>query len=474
MTQQIYDTKAQALRPFEPRVPGEVSLYVCGPTVQSAPHIGHLRSALVYDQVRRWFEYQGLRVTLVRNVTDIDDKTLANATETEPWWALAYRVEGLFTQAYDALGIRRPTYEPRATASIMEMQQIIQTLIERGHAYAAEDGSGDVYFDAASWPEYGELTNQRPDDMEAAADGPARAKRSPQDFALWKGRKESEPEDASWSSPWGQGRPGWHIECSAMSTKYLGTAFDIHGGGRDLRFPHHENELAQSRAAGHEFAAFWMHNGLVSISGQKMSKSIGNTVSGHELLELARPIVIRYFLGSAHYRSTIEFSTDAIAEADAAFSRIEGFLERSARLDGVTDAESDAPKQVPDAFEAAMLDDFGIPQALAALHEEVTLGNQAIDRADAAEIARHRAAVRAMIGVLGLDPEAPEWKSEGAGGAAGEHEALDSLVQALVAERAQARAEKDFARADRIRDQLADAGIQVEDSAQGTHWSIAR
>ncbi|CAG7844071.1 Cysteine--tRNA ligase [Pseudoclavibacter triregionum] len=482
-TQRLYDSKAQALRDFEPLRPGEVSMYVCGPTVQSAPHIGHLRSALVYDQVRRWFEYRGLRVTLVRNVTDIDDKTLANATPEEPWWALAYRVEGLFTRAYDALGIRRPTYEPRATASIMEMQAIIATLIERGHAYAADDGSGDVYFDAASWADYGELTNQRPDDMEAAPDGPARAKRSPQDFALWKGRKDSEPEDASWPSPWGPGRPGWHIECSAMSTKYLGTEFDIHGGGRDLRFPHHENELAQSRAAGHGFASYWMHNGLIAYGGQKMSKSIGNVVSGLDLLELGRPIVIRYFLGGAHYRSTIDFSTEALAEAEAAFSRIEGFLERSARLaeidGGETDggqAAADAPEsRVTEAFEAAMLDDFGVPQALAAIHEEVTRGNQAIDRGDAAEAVARRASVKTMLDVLGIDPEAPEWAAAGAGDkvAEAEHGALDALVQALVAERAEARAAKDFARADAIRDQLAAAGVAVEDTPQGPRWSVA-
>ena len=473
MQQRLYDSKTQTVRDFSPLNPGCVSMYVCGPTVQSAPHIGHLRSALVYDQIRRWFEAQGLRVTLVRNVTDIDDKTLANATEREPWWALAYRVEGLFTAAYDALGVRRPTYEPRATASIGRMQEIIAELIQRGHAYPAEDGSGDVYFDTASWADYGELTHQRPADMEQAPDGPVRSKRNPQDFALWKGRKADEPADASWASPWGEGRPGWHIECSAMSTRYLGEEFDIHGGGRDLRFPHHENELAQSRAAGHGFARYWMHNGLVSRSGQKMSKSIGNTISADELMRMARPIEVRYLLGSAHYRSTIEVSPEALAEAAAAFARIEGFLKNSLRLLG--EASERGTGEFPPAFTEAMLDDFAVPQALAVIHDEVTRGNQAIDAKALEEVRRIRASVSRMLDVLGIDPEAPEWQTQASvGSGAGEHAALDALVTALIAERAEARASRDFARADAIRDQLTAAGIVLEDGADQTHWSVQR
>lgn len=466
MTQRLYDSRLQQLVDFAPLRAGEISMYVCGPTVQSAPHVGHLRSALVYDQIRRWFVREGYRVTLVRNVTDIDDKTLANATEHEPWWALAYRVEQDFTAAYRALRVQNPTYEPRATASIPEMQAIIATLIERGHAYAAEDGSGDVYFDTASWADYGELTHQRPAEMEAAADGVERAKRSPQDFALWKGRKDDEPDSAAWASPWGPGRPGWHIECSAMSTKYLGTAFDIHGGGLDLRFPHHENELAQSRAAGHDFAQHWLHNGLISYGGTKMSKSIGNVVSAAGLLDERRPIVVRYLLGTAHYRSTIELSADAYTEAEAAFGRIEGMLERAGRLGTV-----EVAAQLPDAFVAAMRDDFGVPLATACIHDAVTRANQAMDADDAGNALAEAASVRAMLDVLGLDPLADEW-ADAAGTDAKLESALDALVRDLLAQRAEARAAKDWAAADRIRDALAGAGITIEDTPHGPHWSV--
>ena len=441
-------------------------MYVCGPTVQSAPHIGHLRSALVYDQMRRWFTHEGLRVTLVRNVTDIDDKTLANATATEPWWALAYRVEQDFTAAYRALRIQNPTYEPRATASIPEMQAIIAALIERGHAYAADDGTGDVYFDTASWPDYGELTHQRPADMEAG-DGPARAKRSPQDFALWKGRKPGEPDSAAWTSPWGEGRPGWHLECSAMARKYLGDAFDIHGGGVDLRFPHHENEQAQSRAAGHAFANFWLHNGLVALGGTKMSKSVGNVVMAAYLLDAHRPIVVRYLLGLAHYRSTIELGDEALAEAEAAFGRIEGFLERVGR--GGRAVERAA--ELPEAYVAAMRDDFAVPQAIAVVHEAVTRGNQALDAGDEDAALAAAGQVRGMLGILGVDPLAEEWADAAAGDGAVE-QALDALVRELLEQRAQARSERDWAAADRIRDGLAAAGIQIEDTPQGPHWSV--
>ncbi|KAB1660355.1 cysteine--tRNA ligase [Pseudoclavibacter chungangensis] len=472
MNQRLYDSKTRTLRDFVPLRAGEVSMYVCGPTVQSGPHIGHLRSALVYDQMRRWFEYDGARVTLVRNVTDIDDKTLANATPDEPWWALAYRVEREFTAAYARIGVRPPTYEPRATASIMEMQAIIERLVERGHAYPADDGSGDVYFDTASWPAYGELTHQRADEMEPATDSVSRAKRDPRDFALWKGRKDGEPDSAAWPSPWGEGRPGWHIECSAMSTKYLGPAFDIHGGGLDLRFPHHENELAQSTAAGDPFASYWLHNGLIHFSGQKMSKSIGNIVSVDELFAAARPVVVRYVLGAAHYRSTIDFSPTTLEEADAAFARIEAFVARSASAVERVDAPAADSARVPDAFAEAMRDDFAMPQALAVLHGEVTLGNQALDANDDAGAVRARSAVLAMLGVLGLDPGAPEWSADDDHASAARDRALDALVGGLVARRAEARATRDFAEADRLRDLLADAGVQIADTPHGTDWNV--
>ncbi|AXH36633.1 cysteine--tRNA ligase [Humibacter sp. BT305] len=470
MTLRLYDSKDRALRDFEPRVPGEAGIYVCGPTVQSSPHIGHLRSALVYDQLRRWLSASGYAVTFVRNVTDIDDKILVNAAESdEQWWALAYRVELEFTAAYSALGIMPPTYEPRATASIPEMQAIIERLIERGHAYAPDDGTGDVYFDVTSWPSYGELTRQNVDDMSAAADSESRGKKDVRDFALWKGHKEGEPESAAWASPWGRGRPGWHIECSAMSTKYLGATFDIHGGGLDLRFPHHENELAQSHAAGDGFARYWMHNGLVSTAGQKMSKSLGNSVFAAELIASARPLVLRYFLGSAHYRSTLEYYEGALTEADAAVSRIEGFLERAERrLAGTRFAQS-LVTVLPEEFREAMDDDLGVPQALAVVHETVRRGNGALDDEDLAEVARAAGEVIAMTDVLGINPLAPEWSDDGDDATA---RALDALVRRLVADRESARAARDWAAADRIRDDLAAVGITIEDTPTGSHWSL--
>lgn len=477
MTQRIYDSKLAKIVDFSPLTPGEVGMYVCGPTVQSSPHIGHLRSALVYDQMRRWFTYSGLDVTLIRNVTDIDDKILDNAHaaqrdgSTEQWWALAYRVEREFTAAYDALGILPPTYEPRATANIASMIAIIELLIARGHAYVALDGSGSVYFDTASWPEYGELTNQSPANMEAATDSEPVGKKDARDFALWKAHREHEPITASWQSPWGRGRPGWHIECSAMSTNYLGEAFDIHGGGLDLRFPHHENELAQSSAAGHAFAHHWIHNGLVHVSGQKMSKSLGNSLFAADLLSAARPIVVRYFLGSAHYRSVLEFHDTALDEAEAAFARIETFLERAQReLDG---EENRAASGVPAAFAAAMFDDFALPQALAVLHEGVRSGNSALDSAlDSGELssaAQHFSEVLAMLDVLGLNPASAHWLSSSGSSL---DDALEALVRELINQRAEARANKDFATGDAIRDRLLAAGITIEDSPLGTHWSM--
>jgi len=477
VTVRLYDSRSQTVTDLVPLVQGEVGMYVCGPTVQSSPHIGHLRSALVYDLWRRWLGYRGYRVTLVRNVTDIDDKILASAATgakgsdqaAEPWWALAYRVELEFTAGYSALGILPPTYEPRATASIGQMHELIQRLIDAGHAYPAADDSGDVYFDTASWPRYGELTNQKLEDMEAAADADPRGKRDPHDFALWKGHKPSEPESASWNSPWGAGRPGWHLECSAMSARYLGPQFDIHGGGLDLRFPHHENELAQSSAAGDGFAKYWVHNGLVNIGGQKMSKSLGNSLYASEFLDMARPLVIRYYLGSAHYRSTIDYHEGSLVEAEAALERIEGFLARSDRRLAGNQTASDE-RLVPEAFASAMDDDLAVPQALAVLHDAVRAGNAALDADDVETAARIRGEVFAMTAVLGINPLSEPWntvQSDAAG------PALGKLVEQLLADRVTARAEKDFAAADRIRDELADAGIQLDDTPTGTQWSIA-
>ncbi|GAA5152621.1 cysteine--tRNA ligase [Microbacterium pseudoresistens] len=484
MTLRLYDTRAQQLRDFVPLDDSNVTMYVCGPTVQSGPHIGHVRAALSFDLLRRWLENRYGRVTFVRNVTDIDDKVLVNATENEPWWALAYRMELEFSRAYAAIGILAPTYEPRATGSIPQMHEIIARLIERGHAYAAADGSGDVYFDVRSWAEYGALTHQSLDAMEPADDADPRGKRNPQDFALWKGAKSSEPADAVWDSPWGAGRPGWHIECSAMSRRYLGAEFDIHGGGLDLRFPHHENELAQSTAAGDGFARYWVHNGLVTVNGQKMSKSLGNFTLASTVLDAHDPLVVRYALAAAHYRSSLDLSASSWTEAEAALGRIHSFLERAERASVRNDArraeleaairaggalpdDAEYIPMIPVEFHAAMDDDLGVPQALAVLHDRVRQGNQALDAGDDAAAERVLIEVRAMTAVLGLD-EAPG----ASGGAGAEASALDALVQTMIAQRAQARADRDWAAADRIRDAIAAAGIILEDTPDGTHWSI--
>ncbi len=467
----FYDSASATIREFEPVVPGEARIYYCGATVQGEPHLGHIRSALVFDQLSRWMRYRGLKVTTVRNVTDIDDKILAKSADSmepgfegefpnEQWWALAYRFEKVFAQAYAALGIDPPTYEPRATGHIPEMFALIQRLIDRGHAYPALDDSGDVYFDVRSWDKYGALTNQSVEDMQDSADADPRGKRDPRDFALWKGYKEGEPLTASWESPWGRGRPGWHLECSAMAGKYLGSRFDIHGGGLDLRFPHHENELAQSTAAGDDFANFWMHNGMVTYEGEKMSKSIGNTISPAQMLEMARPLVVRYYLGSAHYRSVLDYRPSSLQEAATAIERVEAFLAATQDL-------LKPGREVPEAFAEAMDDDVNIPRALAVLHEQTRAGNAALAAGeDASEAAN---AVMAMAEVLGL-ARLMSFNAEGTSGA--EHEALDALIQAVLAERAEARAQKDWAKADAMRDLLASAGVQVKDGANGSSWSV--
>ncbi|WP_101848555.1 cysteine--tRNA ligase [Zhihengliuella sp. ISTPL4] len=466
MTLRLYDTRAQLLRDFVPLDPENITMYVCGPTVQSGPHIGHVRAALSFDILRRWLTHRYGRVTFVRNVTDIDDKVLANATPSEPWWALAYRMEQEFAAAYAGIGILPPTYEPRATASVPQMQELIALLIDRGHAYPAPDGSGDVYFDVRSWSSYGDLTHQSVDAMEAAQDADPRGKRNPQDFALWKGAKADEPADATWTSPWGAGRPGWHIECSAMAKRYLGAEFDIHGGGLDLRFPHHENELAQSTAAGDGFARYWVHNGLVTVDGQKMSKSLGNFTLARDVLDARDPLVVRYALAAAHYRSSLDLSESSWAEAEAALGRIRSFLERAFRMKGARIGADDA-QILPAAFVEAMDDDLGVPQALAVVHESVRAGNSALDAGDTSAALDAARAVLAMTGILGLDPST-EAGTAGGGQAA----ALDALVQEMIAQRAAARANKDWAAADRIRDAIAAAGITLEDTPAGTHWSI--
>jgi cysteinyl-tRNA synthetase len=466
----LYDTATRSVRDFAPLRDGQVSIYLCGATVQAPPHIGHIRSGLVFDLLSRWLAHGGLRVTFIRNVTDIDDKIISkSADEGVPFWELAARNERAFTWAYDVLGCRRPTYEPRATGHVPEMTELMHRLIDAGHAYAAD---GDVYFDVNSWPAYGVLSGQRPDEMQAAADSVSSAKRDPRDFAVWKGAKPGEP---AWQTPWGPGRPGWHLECSAMAERYLGPAFDIHGGGLDLVFPHHENELAQSAAAGDGFAAYWVHNYWVTTSGEKMSKSLGNSLLVSEVVKRVRPVELRYYLGSAHYRSHIEFSEEALADAAAGYRRIEGFLERAAELDPGAAAELLAGGQVPKAFSAAMDDDLSVPQALAVLHDTVRAGNTALAQGQRETALEAAASVAAMTDVLGLNPWAEPWASRasGAGGGVGLRAAVDALVKIALEQRREARERKDFAAADAVRDGLKAAGILVEDTPAGPRWTLA-
>ena len=473
MSFRLYDTARRAVVDFQPLVPGKVSIYGCGATVQSAPHLGHVRKEVNFDVLRRWLAASGYEVTLVTNVTDIDDKILAKSAEAgRPWWAHAYLFENAFHDAFRALGVLPPTYEPRATGHVPEMIELMALLIERGHAYAAADGSGDVYFDVRSWPAYGELSGMKVDEMAPAEDADPRGKRDPRDFALWKGHKEGDPETASWDTPWGRGRPGWHLECSAMAGKYLGDAFDIHGGGLDLRFPHHENEIAQSKAAGRPFASYWMHNAWVTMAGEKMSKSLGNTADVQAAVAAHGGRAVRLYLAAPHYRSAIELSEESLAEAAAQLARIDSFLERAKAKVAGFGWFAYAPS-FPNAFAAAMDDDLGTPAAMAVLFGRVKDGNVALESGDDQALASAYADVTAMLGVFGLDPDAPEWASSASTG--GDlTDVVDGLVRTLLEQRAQARARKDWAAADGIRDALAGVGLKVEDTKDGARWSLAK
>ena len=469
MTFRLYDTATREVRDFVPLEEGKAGLYVCGLTVQSEPHVGHVRSAVNFDVLQRWLRHRGYDVTFIRNVTDIDDKILAKAeAQGRPWYNLAYAMKGELDKAYAALNVAPPTYEPSATGHIPEMVELIDLLIVRGHAYAAADDSGDVYFDVRSWPQYGELTHQGIDDMEAAEDADPRGKRDPRDFALWKGRKQSEPETASWPSPWGRGRPGWHIECSAMAGKYLGPAFDIHGGGVDLRFPHHENEQAQSRAAGHPFASYWMHNAWITTAGEKMSKSLGNSLTIPAVLTKFRGIELRYYLVAAHYRSHVEFSFEALEEAAVGFRRIEHFLARATETLGEIPTGGIACAE----FVTAMDDDLGTPAAVAAIHDVVREGNKLLPAGDSAALRGNAASALAMLDVLGLSPYDAAWAGESSGRDTQLTQVVDALVAGLLEQRADARASKDFAAADAIRDRIKAAGIEIEDTPTGPKWSL--
>lgn len=516
----LYDTASHQVSHFVPLKPGEVGIYVCGATVQSSPHIGHIRAAVAFDIVRRWFLKLGYKVTFVRNVTDIDDKILVKAAAAgQRWWARAYYYEREFTEAYNTLGVLPPTVEPRATGHMSDMIDLIQRILDNGHGYVVTDAdgkpTGNVYFDVASWPHYGELTHQKQtsevDEAAAVADrmgpsvdatgadkynpvDPADAspdKHDPRDFALWKTPKDTDPEDARWSTPFGVGRPGWHIECSAMSHRYLGDGFDIHGGGLDLRFPHHENEMAQTRAAGYPSAARWMHSAWVTAKGEKMSKSLGTGLSVPSVLAEHSAWVVRYALGSVQYRSMLEWSDQALVEAQAAYDRVSNFIERAGVALGgqpsreeVTAVSAD---DLPADFVAAMNDDVNVSGATAAIFTAIRSGNtllsQLADRADSetakAEVREALLAVRAMLDTLGLDPLAEPWVSAGAAGGAAdgtaespEHAALEALIAEQLNARAEARKAKDFAKADQIRDALTEAGIAIEDGPQGSTWSL--
>ena len=516
----LYDTASHQVSHFVPLKPGEVGIYVCGATVQSSPHIGHIRAAVAFDIVRRWFLKLGYKVTFVRNVTDIDDKILVKAAAAgQRWWARAYYYEREFTEAYNTLGVLPPTVEPRATGHMSDMIDLIQRILDNGHGYVVTDAdgkpTGNVYFDVASWPHYGELTHQKQtsevDEAAAVADrmgpsvdatgadkynpvDPADAspdKHDPRDFALWKAPKDTDPEDARWSTPFSVGRPGWHIECSAMSHRYLGDGFDIHGGGLDLRFPHHENEMAQTRAAGYPSAARWMHSAWVTAKGEKMSKSLGTGLSVPSVLAEHSAWVVRYALGSVQYRSMLEWSDQALVEAQAAYDRVSNFIERAGVALGgqpsreeVTAVSAD---DLPADFVAAMNDDVNVSGATAAIFTAIRSGNtllsQLADRADSetakAEVREALLAVRAMLDTLGLDPLAEPWVSAGAAGGAAdgtaespEHAALEALIAEQLNARAEARKAKDFAKADQIRDALTEAGIAIEDGPQGSTWSL--
>jgi cysteinyl-tRNA synthetase len=473
MSLRLHDTAARAVREFVPVIPGKASLYLCGATVQALPHIGHIRSGVNFDILVRWLAASGYSVTFCRNVTDIDDKILATASrEGIAWWALAERNQRAFSRAYDALGCLPPDVEPRATGHVPEMIVLMRRLIDSGHAYPV---GGDVYFDVRSYESYGALSGQRLDHMRAADDVDSAAKRDPRDFALWKGAKPGEP---SWETPWGPGRPGWHLECSAMSTKYLGETFDIHGGGLDLVFPHHENELAQSRAAGDGFARYWVHNGLLAVAGEKMSKSLGNSLLVDVMLTQVRPAELRYYLGQAHYRSELQYSPESVADAASAYRRIEGFVTRVAEESPAargTPEGAPAPSAagLPAAFAAALDDDLGVPQALAVVHEAVREGNSALAAGDVAGAAKQAEDVRAMMSVLGLDPLDARLSGTG-GDDDGLRHVIDELVGVALRQRQAARERKDYAGADAIRDGLQAAGIVVEDTPRGPRWELRK
>ena len=462
----IFNTLGRTLQDFEPRDAGKVSMYVCGATVQSHPHVGHGRFAVVFDVVRRYFEWLGYEMTYVQNVTDVDDKIINAANEMgltiEEVVAIA---DSAFRSAFESLRIAPPDIEPRATEHIPEMIEMIEQLIERGHAYAA---GGDVYFSVRSFPEYGKLSGRNIDDLRSGERiEPGEHKRDPLDFAVWKGAKPGEPE---WDSPWGPGRPGWHIECSAMANKYLGDGFDIHGGGHDLVFPHHENEIAQAEAAGHvPFVRYWMHNGLLNLSGEKMSKSTGHVVDLVEGIEKYTPGAVRLFYLRTHYRKPVEFSEDALVDARGSLDRIWAFRRR---VDGPV--EDEPLESAIDSFKGAMDNDLDNAGALAVLFDVIREGNRRLDGGEDAgpwvaaydEITEVLGLAEAAVALDDINDAIGALAAElGAPGVSGE-----SAVNALIELRATARANRDWALADQIRDGLAEVDIVLEDTSDGVRW----
>jgi cysteinyl-tRNA synthetase len=455
----LYNTADRAVSKFVPLSPGKVGIYLCGATVQAPPHIGHIRSGVNFDILRRWLTAIGYDVTFVRNVTDIDDKILHKAVHEEiPWWAVAMKYERAFSDAYTALNVAPPTYEPRATGHITQMIQLMEKLIANGSAYAP--GNGDVYLEVRKLKSYLTLSNQKLDDLQSAEDADLTFKKDPRDFALWKAAK---PGDPSWPTPWGDGRPGWHLECSAMAHAYLGEAFDIHGGGLDLIFPHHENEIAQSESAGWAFANIWMHNAWVTTSGEKMSKSLGNSLQVMEILKKVRGIELRWYLGSAHYRSMLEFSFEALEESAVNFRRVEGFLQRAHEI-----LKKEIEPSISAQFATAMNNDLAVPQSLADISELVRIGNTAITDNDLAALAKSASEVRGALEILGCDPFDPIFADSNSS----KTEILDGLISLALAQRNAARARKDFAASDEIRDSLTALGITIEDTPTGSRWTV--
>ncbi|MDG4791395.1 cysteine--tRNA ligase [Micromonospora sp. WMMD1102] len=469
MTLRLYDTATRSVRDFVPLRAGRAGIYLCGLTVQSPPHIGHLRGGVNYDVLRRWLLRSGFEVTFIRNITDVDDKILVKAVERgRPFWSIAYANEVLLGAAYRSLNVLPPTYEPRATGHVPEMHELIGKLLDAGHAYVADDDSGDVWFDVRSYPGYGDLSGQRPEatQTQIADEAAERGKRDANDFALWKGVKPGEPADAAWPSPWGPGRPGWHIECSAMCWRYLGAEFDIHGGGLDLTFPHHENEQAQSRAAGLPFVRYWVHHGLLNLGEAKMSKSLGNVVDLDHVASIGvRPVELRYYLVAPHYRSRIDYSDESLRESAVAYRRVEGFVRRAAERVG-----AGTLGELPAEFGAALDDDLNTSAAVAVLHDTVRDGQIALAGGDDAGTGAALAVVRAMLDVLGLDPLDAAWSTNGQDGEL--RSVVDSLVALALEQRAQARGRRDWAAADSVRDQLKHAGVVVEDTPHGPRWTI--